>query len=99
RGDPIAVEADLLVQCPTCRLDDATLNLIGKPVRVDDLTRISDCKGLRDPDHAACRIDLDFRDHRDVNRKSLILGKSDTAAATSVTYLALFPVRFLGDRF
>jgi hypothetical protein len=29
RRDPIAVEADLLVQCPTCRLDDATLNLIG----------------------------------------------------------------------
>src|SRR6516165_1947368 len=29
RGDPITVEADLLVQCPTCRLDDATLNLLG----------------------------------------------------------------------
>src|SRR6516164_5317981 len=99
RGNPIAVEADLLVQRPTCRLDDATLNLIGQPVRVDDLTRISGCKGLRDLYHTACWIDLDFRDHRDVNRKSLIFGKSDTAAATSITDLTLFPVCLPGNRF
>jgi len=52
-----------------------------------------------DLDHTACWIDLDFSDHRDVNRKGLIFGKSDTAAATSVTDLTVLPVCFLGDRF
>ena len=70
RGDPVAVEANLLVQSPARRLDDTALNLIGEPVRVNDLTRIGDRKGARDLDHAARRIDLDLRDHRDVNRKS-----------------------------
>src|SRR5262249_51409741 len=98
RVDPIAVEADLLVQCPTFRLDDATLNLIGKPLRVDDLTRISDCRGVRNLDHATCRIDLHFRDHRDGNRTRVIFGKSGAAAATSVTSLTLLPVCLLGNR-
>ena len=99
RSDPVTVEANLLVQGPARRLDDTALNLISESVRVNDLTCIGDCEGARNLDYATRSINFDLCDHRNENRKVLILGKTNTAAPTSVSGLAVLPVGIPSDRF
>ena len=99
RSDAVAVEPHLLVQRPARRLDDAALDLVGQPVRVDDLTRIGRCEGARHLDRAARAVDFDLGDHRDDRpARFLYLAKPMPRPRVPSPFSPGLPVGLLGDR-
>src|SRR5204863_3147362 len=97
RLDAALVEAHLFIQRPARRLDDAALDLVLQPVRIDDQSGIGRSPDVGYANLAGDAIDLDIGNTGHITRKVLVLGEAQASPTAKTARLAGLPTRHRRD--
>ena len=90
-----SVEGNLLLQSETDRLDDTSLELIPRSVRIDDESDIGRYHNSGDLDDAGLAVDLHIHHYGSIHPDALVSAKGQAASIAAIALLPWNPARFV----